>query len=102
MTDEQHEEYMANEDNYSLVGWREFDNPERHWAIPMVTGHKYYLRWDIGLDFDKINFDRTHWLWNTDEPYLHFVLPFYDLKEAIYVDDNTGYRHPNNTIGGGE
>ena len=26
-------------------------------------------------------------------------MPFYDVREAVYMDDNTGHRHNNNSIG---
>lgn len=38
--------YEANNNNYSIVDWREKANPKDHWCVPFVTGKKYYLRWE--------------------------------------------------------
>ena len=32
-----------NEDNYSIVAWRRY--PIYHWAVPMVSNHKYRIVW---------------------------------------------------------
>lgn len=67
--------------------------------MPFVTGHKYYLRFEQVLDFEKIRFEIVDWLWNhpSDKP-IEFEIPFLDVREAIHVDDNTGYRIENNTL----
>jgi len=64
-----------------------------------VTGHKYYLRFEQVLDFEKIRFEVVDWLWNhqNDKP-IEFEIPFLDVREAIHVDDNTGFRLANNTL----
>ena len=38
------------------VDFRGKTNPADHWTVPFVTGHKYYLRWEYGLDFEKMRF----------------------------------------------
>lgn len=101
MDDTQLEAYKADETNYGIVKWRPKANPKDHWAVPFVTGKKYYLRFEHGLDFENIQFNRQNWVWNTEnEGGLWFVMPHYDVREAVYVDDNNGYRHLNDTIGG--
>ena len=54
--------YEADDSNYSIVPFRAKKNPKNHWAVPFVTGHKYYVRWAFGLDFEKMNFEVIPWL----------------------------------------
>ena len=103
MTETEYNTYMADEDNYTILDWREKANPGSHWAAPFVTGKKYYLRFEFGLDFEYLRVDRVKWLWNSDvDGDLYWVMPFYDVREAIYVDDNNGNRYVNTTIGDAE
>ena len=64
MSEEEYTDHMAEDSNYSVVDWRQKKNPLNHWCIPFVTGHKYYLRWEYGLDFDTMLVERVNWLWN--------------------------------------
>lgn len=94
----QMEAYEGNSNNFSVVDWRDPANPSKHWCVPFVTGKKYYLRWEQGLDFEKLKFEIISWLWDEDDLDIEFELPFYDVREAVYVDDNKGTRYENNTI----
>lgn len=84
--------------NYSIVPFRPKTNPGDHWAIPYVTGKKYYVRWEYGLDFEKMRFEIIPWLWDDTDGDIEFVMPHYDVREAVYVDDNLGNRIENQTI----
>ena len=99
LTEDEYSTYMADETNYSIVPMRKKKNPSNHWTVPFVTGHKYYLRWEYGLDFEFMTFERTNWLWGEDDGNIFFTMPHYDVREAVYFDDNTGRRHNNNSIG---
>ena len=90
-------DYIAVDDNYSIVDWREKANPNNHWCAPYVTGKKYYVRWEHGLDFDLMNFEIETSIWNDDDKNIEFEMPFYDQREAVYVDDNEGQRIANST-----
>ena len=69
-----------------------------HWAVPFVTGKKYYLRWEYGLDFEQMLIDIEPWLWDENDLDVEFIMPFWDVREAIHVDDNFATRYDNNTI----
>ena len=69
-----------------------------HWCVPYVTGKKYYVRWEHGLDFEKMKFEIVPWLWDEDDLDIEFEMPHYDVREAVWVDDNQGNRIDNNTI----
>jgi hypothetical protein len=61
-TEEEIKTYEAEGDaanGYELtpVAFRRKTNPADHWAVPFVTGHKYYLRWEYGLDFETMRFE---------------------------------------------
>lgn len=98
MTEAQIEAYEADTNNYSVVDFREKANPSNHWCVPYVTGKRYYARWEQGLDFTKMKFEIVSWLWDEDDLDIEFELPFYDVREAVYVDDNLGTRYLNNTL----
>ena len=53
MTDEEYEAYLETNDNYSLVPFKDKKDPAG-WAMPFVTGKKYRLHWESGLDFDNM------------------------------------------------
>ena len=91
-------EYEADNNNYSIVDFRDKANPNNHWCVPYVTGKTYYMRWEYGLDFEKMNFEIIPWLWDESDHDIELVMPHYDVREAVYVDDNLGNRIMNNTI----
>ena len=39
---------------YSIFPFRPKTNPGNAWAIPIVTGHKYKIHWQTGLDFERM------------------------------------------------
>ena len=73
----------------SNVEWKEKANPSAHWTVPYVAGHKYYIRWSFGLDFDSYHLQIIDWLWE-DEDSIEFTMPFYETRAAIYFDSDTG------------
>ena len=46
--------YKDNIDNYSFAPWRPKINPMSSWALPYVTGKKYKLHWQNGLDWTQM------------------------------------------------
>lgn len=97
MTEEELAEYLVT-DNASEVAFKEKESPMFHWAMPYVTGHKYYARWNHGLDFENVSVMITPWLWdNEDDGDVEFTLPHYETRAAVYFDSSSG-RKANNTI----
>jgi len=90
--------YEEDNSNYSIVDWRPKANPKDHWCVPYVTGKKYLVRWEHGLDFEKMKFEIVPSLWDQDDGNIEFEMPHYDVRVAVYVDDNLGKRHNNNTL----
>lgn len=56
------ENYLLKE-NGSIVSQMQKANPAWHWTVPYVTGHKYYIRWLHGLDFEQVQLQIIPWLW---------------------------------------
>jgi len=52
MTPEELEAYEADEDNYGIEDFNLMGDPGKSYAPALVTGHKYKLHWDIGVDFE--------------------------------------------------
>jgi len=52
-----YETYIDNDDNYSLVKFKDKQKPNNGWAMPYVTGHRYRVHWERGLDFDQMDFE---------------------------------------------
>ena len=88
MTDDEIDQYLQIE-NASQIDWVKDFNPMRHWTVPVVTGHKYYMRWEYGLDFEYYSLDIVPWLWDNSES-ITIVMPHYDRREAINFETNNG------------
>jgi len=52
--DGSYEAYIDNDENYSNVFFKKKLDPFNGWAMPYVTGHKYRIHWNRGLDFDQM------------------------------------------------
>ncbi len=53
--------------------------PANAWAIPIVTGHKYKIHWQNGLDFDMMQVTLSpHW--NPNDKDLYLVHNFTDVR----------------------
>jgi hypothetical protein len=49
------------------------------WAFPVVTGHKYKIHWQKGLDFTRMQIDLSpHW--KTTDKDVYFVHNFTDVR----------------------
>lgn len=52
------------------------------WAIPVVTGHKYKVHWQYGLDFMRMQLTLSqHWAENDKD--VHFLFNFTDVRAQI-------------------
>ena len=46
--------YLLDLKQYSVFEFRPKADPANAWAIPVVTGHKYKVHWQNGLDFEQM------------------------------------------------
>lgn len=68
----------------------EKETPMFHWTVPYVTGHRYYIRWAHGLDFESVQVEIIPHLWSKDDGNVEFVMPFYESRAAMFFDSSTG------------
>lgn len=47
-------EYYNTTENYGIIPFKPKLDPMSAWAIPFVTGHKYKIHWQYGLDFERM------------------------------------------------
>ena len=66
MSAEELEEYLDSNSNYSLVPWKQKQNPSSGWAMPFVTGHRYRIHWEAGLDFETMKVEVSE-RWEVDD-----------------------------------
>jgi len=58
--------------------------------VPYVTGHRYYLRWDYGLDFEQMNVEIVPTAWDENDRNILMVMPHYETRAAIDFSTNRG------------
>lgn len=91
--------YEADADNVSKIAFRFKKNPKNHWAAPFVTGHKYYVRWSYGLDFERMRFEIIEPVWRHEQDKdIVFELPFFDVREDIIITDSNNDPVDNSTL----
>ena len=75
-----------NRTNHGVVNFRPRRDPTNHWAVPIVTGHKYRLSWgDTGLDWEQIQLTMSERWEETDKP-IYFVANYTDRRDAYVVN----------------
>lgn len=80
--------YLVKE-NAGQLEWLEKARPNKHWTVPYVTGHKYYIRWLHGLDFENVEVQIIPWLWE-DADNVELVMPHYETRAAIEFTTDVG------------
>ena len=92
------EAYEGNNTAGTKLDWLKYRNPMSHWTVPYVTGHRYYLRWADGLDFEQLFLTIIQKQWDPSDKDIEFEMPHYDLRKAVHVDAKPIGRIANNTI----
>ena len=57
--------------------------------MPFVTGHKYRLHWESGLDFDKMQVEISE-RWKPTDLDTFFVFNYTESREAVNFTNNYG------------
>ncbi len=82
MNNETYDNYLKNHSEYSLFPFRPKTDPTDAWAIPVVTGHKYKIHWQNGIDFERIQLTLSpHWA-PTDKN-VYIVHNFTDVRAKV-------------------
>lgn len=59
------------------------------WALPYVTGHRYRLHWEAGLDFESLKIEVSE-RWETTDKDIRMVFNFTEKTEAVNITTNYG------------
>jgi hypothetical protein len=78
------ESYLDDKDNYSLVPFKLKQDPVNGHAMPFVTGHRYHIHWQSGLDFTKMQVEVSE-RWEETDLDTYFVTNYTDYREAIRI-----------------
>lgn len=77
--------YIDDKANYGDYFWKDSGNPSSSWAVPFVTGHKYKIHWQEGLDFEFMKYEVSE-RWEKTDLDIHFMHNFTDVREAVYFN----------------
>jgi hypothetical protein len=59
------------------------------WAMPYVTGKRYRLHWEAGLDFDEMKMEVSP-LWDENDENTFLVFNFTQPREAVNFTKSYG------------
>ena len=96
-TEEEKAAFLVKE-NASHIDWIKKARPMNHWTAPYVTNHRYYARWEWGLDFETMGLQIVPDAWEQSDKSVYFVAPHYETRVAIDLETNGGGLHANNTL----
>lgn len=88
-TDKTLQAFLDDEDNYGIVPFKEKKDPSSAWAMPFITGHRYRLHWEAGLDFDKMKIEISE-MWEATDKDVNLVFNFTEKREAVNITTNYG------------
>jgi len=77
-------DYFSTTDNYSIIPFKQKLDPMKAWAIPFVTGHKYKVHWQYGLDFERLQITRSP-RWQETDKNVYLLFNFTDVREKVEV-----------------
>jgi hypothetical protein len=80
--------YLDDIDNYGVVPFKAKQAPSNGHAIPFVTGHKYHIHWNRGLDFTRLLVEVSE-RWQPEDKPIFFNTNYTDFREGMNI--TTGY-----------
>jgi hypothetical protein len=93
----QYVDFAKKNENYSELEFRAKERPNDSWAIPLVTGHQYRIKWGTrGINFEGMTMTMSP-RWKTDDLPIEFTHQFTDVRAKIAVRVN-GRNWANNTL----
>lgn len=67
--------FLDDQSNYGIVPFKEKKDPVSAWAMPFITGHRYRLHWEAGLDFDSMKIEVSE-MWESTDKNVNLVFNF--------------------------
>jgi len=74
--------YLLDISQYSKFPFRPKAEPANAWAIPVVTGHKYKIHWQNGLDFEQMQVTLSQH-WAPEDKNVYLVHNFTDVRAKV-------------------
>ena len=65
--------------------------------MPYVTGHRYRMHWESGLDFDTMYLQASE-RWETDDEPIFMVFNFTESREAVNFTSSGNSQNMNETL----
>lgn len=59
------------------------------WTCPYVTGHRYRIHWEAGLDFDSMRMEVSE-IWDTTDKDVRLVFNHTEQREAVNITTKYG------------
>ena len=53
------QKFKDDETNYGIAPFKNKQDPMNGWALPYVTGHRYRVHWEAGMDFEQIKIETS-------------------------------------------
>ena len=78
------EDYLDKNSAYSIVPFKSKQKPSNGWAMPYVTGHRYRLHWEAGLDFEHMAVEMSE-KWTENDKNIQLVFNFTEAREAVNI-----------------
>lgn len=91
------DEYLESDSNYSVVPYKDKGDPMNGWAMPYVTGHRYRLHWESGLDFDEMYVQASE-RWEAEDLNIFMVFNFTASREAVNFTSSGNEQNANNSL----
>ena len=84
-----------------MIPFKDKQDPLKSWSVPYVTGHRYRVHWEAGLDFDSMKIEVSE-MWAASDKDVRLVFNHTEQRESINITDKYGGEGstlvPNNTL----
>jgi hypothetical protein len=87
--EESKQTFLDDKDNHALIPFKLKQSPSNAHAIPFVTGHRYHIHWNRGLDFTRLLIEVSE-RWEENDLNTFFVTNYTDFREGMNITTNYG------------
>ena len=78
--------FVKDKTNFATQLWKKKGDPDKAWATPFVTGHRYRISFGMtGLNFENLKVTMSE-RWEATDKNIHFTHNFTDVRAAIDVE----------------
>mmetsp|Transcript_58622 Transcript_58622/g.80476 ORF Transcript_58622/g.80476 Transcript_58622/m.80476 type:complete len:241 (+) Transcript_58622:2328-3050(+) len=82
MSEDEQTSFFEDKSNYASYFWKDGSRPSASWAVPFITGKRYKVHWQEGLDFETMHYEVSE-KWTKDDLDVYLVHNFTDVREAV-------------------